>query len=386
MALIPKRPSPATVQHFRGILLLPTLAKGFHALLRKRIMKILAPQRCPGQLAGFPQQEILFGSYSLRILGATAVHQHFSIGVLFVDLAKAFHSLIREMVVGLSCSSRVTEIWDALHRRGSPDEALRAGLLPGLLATMGAPAYLVRILQNIRSASWMTIGQHGFLQTSKGTQPGSPVADAIFHFIMHDVSRCIHQFLEDEGFLVARNHLHMDVDMVIWSDDLAIPLITRNGNDLVPALLRLLDFVKSQFQQRGFQLNLSKGKTGIVTTFCGQDAPQLGKTYLLIAQQGVQHSFHDGTNAFIHFMPTYRHLGTLYTSDQKLDAEISARIGSALAAFASISARLLLNRHLPQMLRLQLFRSMILSKLYFACGSWHDPTGRQLERIRVVLV
>ena len=38
MALIPKRPHPSAVHHFRGILLLPTLAKSFHALLRKRIM------------------------------------------------------------------------------------------------------------------------------------------------------------------------------------------------------------------------------------------------------------------------------------------------------------------------------------------------------------
>ena len=33
MALIPKIPQPAEVKHFRGILLLPTLAKSFHSLV-----------------------------------------------------------------------------------------------------------------------------------------------------------------------------------------------------------------------------------------------------------------------------------------------------------------------------------------------------------------
>ena len=100
MALIPKRAQPSVVQHYRGILLLPTLAKGIHALLRKRIMTLLHHQRLPGQIGGFAQQEVLYGSHTLRVLGRTAYAHHFSIGVLFVDLSTAFHSLIREMVVG----------------------------------------------------------------------------------------------------------------------------------------------------------------------------------------------------------------------------------------------------------------------------------------------
>ena len=44
-----------------------------------------------------------------------------------------------------------------------------------------------------------------------------------------------------------------------------------------------------------------------------------------------------------------------------------------------------MNRHLPLKLRLQLFGSLILSKFYFAAGSWHTPTGRQIERMRNAL-
>ena len=53
---------------------------------------------------------------------------------------------------------------------------------------------------------------------------------------------------------------------------------------------------------------------------------------------------------------------------------------------ALVSKRLLLNRSLPRQLRLQPFHSLVLSKLFFACGSWHTPTGRQIARIRVVVV
>lgn len=84
--------------------------------------------------------------------------------------------------------------------------------------------------------------------------------------------------------------------------------------------------------------------------------------------------------------PTYRHLGTLYTSDQQLDAELASRIGIAVSAFEQIRRGLLANRHFPQRLRLQLFRSLVLSKLYFAAGTWHTPTGRQCDRLRTALV
>eukprot|EP00435_Cladocopium_sp_Y103_P044269 s3048_g12.t1 len=76
----------------------------------------------------------------------------------------------------------------------------------------------------------------------------------------------------------------------------------------------------------------------------------------------------------------------MYTSDQKLDTEISARIGAATSAFAQISRRILTNRHLPCKLRLQLFHSLILSKLYFSIGSWHTPPGRLLQRMKMAVV
>eukprot|EP00435_Cladocopium_sp_Y103_P043307 s1767_g12.t1 len=388
LALLPKRPHPSMVQHFRGILLLPTLAKGFHALLRRRIIAILHPIRAPGQLGGFAQQEVLYGSHALRLLGQLAVNRGLSIGVLFVDLATAFHSLIREMVVGTSCSERLNFVLSSLQRQGHPCDHLRLGReLPGLLTQLGASASLVRLLQNIHSHTWMTIGSQGYIKTHKGTRPGSPLADAIFHFIMYEVFIDLRKFLTEEGhqsFLT--QHFDIDLEPIIWSDDLAVPLVTAHCRDLVPALLKLLDYVRDLFLQRGFTLNLAKGKTGVVATFCGADAPALRREIQLVAQPGVHHQFPDGFGAFVHFSPAYRHLGTLYTSDQKLSAEIAARIGMASSAFSQVSRRLLLNKHLPCSLRLQLFRSLILSKLYFGMGAWHTPPGNQLDRLKVTVV
>ena len=162
----------------------------------------------------------------------------------------------------MNYSDWLQQVIDSLQRGGRPVETLRLGeQLPSLLSEMGAPAYLVRLLQNIHSVTWMTIGARGLLQTHKGTRPGSPLAEAIFHFLMFDVSRAfarISWWFRSPCFCSwSVNHLHMDIDMIIWSDDLEVPIITERNQDLVPALFGLPKFIGSQFQQRGFLYSIS---------------------------------------------------------------------------------------------------------------------------------
>lgn len=388
MALLSKKPQPTTVAEYRGILLLPTLAKSFRALLRRAIIRLLHGQRLPGQLGGFAQQEVLFGSHALRLLGRAAVGKHLSAGVLFVDLSTAFHCLMRELVVGIADPAKFQHVMDTLHRAEVPVQRLeQSQALPSLLQQLGAPPYLVRLMQSIHDSTWTTVNGRDFIRTHKGTRPGSPLADSIFHYLMYDFSKALRAFLHQEGHTAfIHAHLDMVIDMVIWSDDLAVPIVTDDASKLVPALMRLLDFVTTEFEQRGFQLNMGKGKTGIVATFCGTGAADQRKLYQLTPQPGLHHQFPNGKEKFVHFTPTYRHLGTLYTSDQALDAEIAYRIGMASTAFEQVRRRLLVNKHFPLQLRLQLFRSLILSKLFFAMGSWHTPTGRQIGRLQAVVV
>ena len=387
MALIPKCLNPRTVQQYRGILLLPTLAKGIHALVRQRIMSLLHHKRHPGQLGGFRQQEVLYGSHALRILGHAAQLKHLSVGVLFVDLSTAFHALIREFVVGVGDSSKLHYVFEALAWSDNAQQRLQLGhLLPNLLEQLGAPPFLVRLLQSLHDSTWTTINGRDYIRTHRGTRPGSPIADAIFHYIMYDFSTVLHDYLLRMGHAqFVQDHLQMECDMIIWSDDLAVPIVTSSADELVPALLRLLDFIKQQFADRGLRLNLARGKTGLVATFLGPDAASMRRRFQLVPQPGVWHQFDDDEEAFIHMTPSYRHLGTMYTSDQKLDTEISFRIGVAVSAFETLKRPLLTNRHLPQQLRLQLLRTLVLTKLYFGAGTWHTLPGRLLDRLRTTL-
>ena len=94
VALIPKTLHPSTAKQFRGILLLPSAGKRTHAILRSQIMKKLEITRAPGQLGGFPGQQVLYGSHAIRTFGTICDEAGLNCAILFLDLASAFHHLI----------------------------------------------------------------------------------------------------------------------------------------------------------------------------------------------------------------------------------------------------------------------------------------------------
>ena len=70
-----------------------------------------------------------------------------------------------------------------------------------------------------------------------------------------------------------------------------------------------------------------------------------------------------------------------------MDQEIATRIGIAQSAFAQLAKPILCNRHLPVKTRLQMFRVLIETKLYFGLvGAWAPPSARQIAKLQSALV
>jgi len=79
-------------------MLLPTLAKRFHALLRTRLVPPLQVMKPIGLIGGLPHQEVGFGSLAIRSFCNIAKERHWPFAVLYIDLKHAFHHLIRELL------------------------------------------------------------------------------------------------------------------------------------------------------------------------------------------------------------------------------------------------------------------------------------------------
>ena len=379
--MIPKKMAPTKAEHFRGIALLQAVPKRIHAILRQKIIKTISGVRPAGQIGGFPTQQSPFGAQALRQFNATAASFHYSTCVLFVDLRQAFHRLVRESVLGVADEPAYNHVLQTLTQQGNDMAVLQAWRdLPGVLTQLGAPRALVALLQDVHSETWTTFDGASLLHTLRGTRPGSPLADVIFHIIMIHVVRKVDRWLQAEPIiqdtLEAMNvHLHS----IVWSDDLAIPFSAAAPDAIVPLLKTLVSFVHRIFDQHGFALNLDKGKTSAVISFRGHGAPTMRKTYLLIEPAVLQCDVGNEEPLHLHLLAHYKHLGTQYSASGSLDLELKQRIAQARASFQQLARPLLTNKHLPLQTRVRLYKSLILSKMEYGMGSWPVLTSKQMQ-------
>ena len=161
LAVIPKKQDMTRASHFRGIMLLPSIYKRLHAVLREQVINIIAPLKPAGQIGGFQGQQVQFGSMSLQCFSRIAHQHNLSMGVVFVDLANAFHRLIRELVCGISRTDDVDALLQSLEQHGCPTEGVSKWLeFPCLLQRLGAPARLVNLLRDVHTHTWHVLSAH----------------------------------------------------------------------------------------------------------------------------------------------------------------------------------------------------------------------------------
>eukprot|EP00435_Cladocopium_sp_Y103_P051685 s421_g16.t1 len=384
MCMIPKKGNPNEARNYRGILLLGTIAKRAHSMMRSALMTTLSPNRIEGQLGGFAHQMVHFGFHAVTIWTRILEQKGYSTAVLYLDLASAFHHLIREQVLGIARDDDFESILQALHLAGHPAEAREQGQrLIGALEAFGCDKRVVQLLQDVHTDTWFTLTSEEIIRTRRGTRPGSPLADAVFHTIMTHIMGEVRQWIHNQSdFLELLGKFDIPPLTIVWADDVAIPRAVEDAHQLLPALTQLVSKIDEQFASCGFTINYDLHKTNAVVTFQGRGAPALRKEYLLTATPGCECVLNADKTIWLHMRSTYKHLGFTFASSQTLDAEIRQRVGQARQALATLGRAVLWNRHYPVHLRLRLFRALVETKLFYGLGTWRTPSLRQMRQLR----
>ena len=384
LKMIPKRQGAIEAKHFRGILLLPTLAKRVHAIARARLMRQAGHQRDPAQLGGYAGQQVAFGAHTLRALTNIFSARGMSSAVLYVDLATAFHHLVRQLVTGVGDDADWNYVLDALNRASTPVAAQREGMnLVGVLDKLRIDPVLIRLLKDIHASTWYTLAGNDLVRTLRGTRPGSPLADAIFHLLMTEIATDLREWLRQQPYLCeVLQQMGLDPVFIIWSDDFAIPIVSSTAENLVEEVIKLTQKVFALFTAKGFTVNFEAGKTSAVLTFVGPKAPEMRREHLLQARPGVDLDLGSNRRVWLHFCMKYKHLGALFSSSHSFEPELCQRIGTARSTFQLLYRAVLGNRHYPLALRLRFFNALVCSKLFFGMGAWTTPTIQQLGRLR----
>ena len=126
------------------------------------------------------------------------------------------------------------------------------------------------------------------------------------------------------------------------------------------------------FCDRGLTLNLDRGKTEAVINFRGPGSDAL-RTQLFdrdcspVLVGETEHHI-----LSLRVVPSYKHLGAQFTMNIDMEKEIFVRLGSARQAFEEMKNQVFLNKRLPLAARIQLFHSLILSRLLYGCAIWTD--------------
>ena len=242
MTMIPKKADMSLAANFRGILLLPSLAKRIHALAREQLIRQFLPFRDEGQLGGLPGQQVQYGSHAVRTAAQILASRHFSVGVLFIDLTNAFHRLVREWVTGVQDLTDFQAVITALHEAGNPDDFHgRVEELKGMLSHLACNPILRRLLEDIHSDTWFQMRQGPTVRTRRGTRPGSPLADAIFHLLMGTITGRLRDWVKQHHtFNTLLQEAEIEAPIVVWSDDLALVWATRTAPELPAALQQVM--------------------------------------------------------------------------------------------------------------------------------------------------
>ena len=369
------------VRNFRGILLLNVGGKILHAWLRKRMLALLQPAKPPGQLGGFPGQQVLFGIQSLTTITQIFTAKGCSMMALFIDVQSAFHHLLRELVTGIDDPAQFETALEQLSIQDAHAAAKKGEF--GALQEMGASPALIGLLKEVHGNTWFQVPTlPEVVKTHRGSRPGSPIADIVWHALMMSIHQEATEALSNyEPTMAAYSYAGLRPEVITWSDDLVIPVPVTTAHELLPATQHILQKTMQSFTNRGLKLNLKRGKTTGVPTFKGNGAPALREQYLLNKDPGLDVEDANGKVWRLPLACSYRYLGACYVPEGGHEHEIARRIGIASSAFHELRASIFQNRRIKISTRLRLLEVLIFTKLYYGVAVWTNVSMKVFKKL-----
>eukprot|EP00435_Cladocopium_sp_Y103_P001901 s1454_g1.t1 len=370
---INKRSGTLSLSSVRGIALLSSVGKVYHAIMRRMLLPTVSHMKLTTQYGGFGGQQPSFATAMLRSYTRSAAADGLSVAILYLDVRHAFHSMLRSHVFGQE--DHMTETLRAcLETEGHDVNALLAEAASHSHEFLQrADLALSRALQDAHCDTWFTMcdttaaDDKSCNRTYRGSRPGSPLADLACNQLMATLLQALQQISHsDPEIQRAASVLQMLPPTIAWVDDVALPMIGLTPTAIEPMLKRLVPRIRLLFQSYGLRLNFSRGKTEAIVQLRGHQAEAVRDK--LLFENHSQLVIEEGTT--LHLVSSYQHLGVAFSQSFSLQAELSARLQKASGAFRQLARPLLLNKRMKVAVRLQLFESLIMPIVMYGSGCW----------------
>ena len=383
---------PRECSSHRSLLISSHVGKTLHRALRQHHYQLYASYQQGQQVGGrqkMPVGGALHMSRAYLRLHRAAKRPS---AMIFLDLTEAFYRVIRPLAVGGCLSDQCIEHMIArLGLQPSDLEELYAHLSrPSALELAGAPAHVQNLLKAIHHDTWFVVDdQEDVVRTELGSRPGDGFADVIFGFLWGKLLRQLEKelvalnildhFPQEHGLLWHDGNSdspgqHAGPPQAFlgptWMDDLCVCLSAEDNAALTQrigvAAGMLIDLCRSHCMEP----NLRKGTTEIMPSFCGSGSrahrrrffsQSTGATFPVMCETGLHQ---------LTVVSRYTHLGGVIHHRDVTKSEIARRLSIAHGAITQHKKLLYKNPHLTWWKRIELFQTLVLSKLAYGLESW----------------
>ena len=374
---------------YRGILLAEVYGKVLHSWARQRLLPTLVHRRAPGQIGGLPSQQTTTAIQLIKLHGRQGRHKKLTT-VIFVDLKAAFHHMLREFVFAVKKPLSQSELQTFLDPTDFNIAQIAADLQEACQdRPQDVPEALRLFLHDIHCSTWFKLDpdRDQTVTTTRGTRPGSPLADLGFNLLM---ARIMHQL--GAGLqqlpLYARgcDLLGTTVPPISWVDDLALPLTAEKPDQMIPLIQQATALLHDTFKAHGMTMNFEQGKSEAVVMYRG---PGANACRTALFDTGAAPCIVTTTDTHVltlKVVATYRHLGARFSMNADTEMEIQTRMSMARQAYQELKRPLFHNKYIPCKGRLQLYDSLVVARLLYACSTWTDVSTAQLRQLEAVLI
>ena len=383
LKMIPKPSADlAKCNGFRGIMLTSVIGKKCQAILRQQMEKAISPGRPSGQLGGFRHKESLYGAHIVRTNARIAYSSKTPHALIFLDVRTAYHHLIRQTVTGTTPANadELHAIQEKARLAGKSLSHAREKIFQeGHLKNTEASPFLQSNIREANADTWTWIAGRT-IHTTRGSRPGSPLADICFMTSMQEVAEGLEDFLGRLPKLSLKiAQLNIDGSPIFWADDIVIQLVAGTNEELLDLVPEVASFTHELFESRGFDINYGRSKTEVLLTLCGENASLHRRALLREAAPSCGFSVKN-QQLQLRVEATYKHLGCQQEAGGALNCEISRRISLAWSAFRGLR-RLLCGSTLSCSTRLRLLHVLIFTKLFYGSGTWYVLPQKTMLRI-----
>ena len=373
--------SKSEASGYRGILLSSELGKRLQALTRRELIAKISPSRPALQIGGFAHMEPAYGAHFVRSYMHFCAASKCSCVVIFIDLKAAYHSLIRQLLTGRveGDDEDMEDVYKCLRNEGlDPEQLEEVWSRPSILEEIGASTGLQHRMVEYNQDTWANLfGVGCVVRTSRGSRPGSPMADAQFSSLMSKIGHILQKQLQGRQEIATTcSMLGIDPTSVIWADDLALIFPIQDCKRTLDITTEVMTEAQEVFAARGLTINFKKGKSEALITLCGQGARNERK-------KAIIHPFlsMDEKGSYsLRLEGRYRHLGTFQQCGGSLDNELSHRVATTWASFRSIR-QIMTRPTFDLQVKLRLMQSLLLSRLLYGAGAWGQLSKRQIRKL-----